>query len=90
MKSSKNSTALERLLDPLGDCLTPETARRLLTLKADRKLKARVDHLAKGSIEGTLTLEESDEYASFVSYGTFVALLKSKARQLLANSKREW
>jgi hypothetical protein len=33
-----------------------------------------------------LTLEEQAEYGRYVSYSTFVAILKSKARQLLANS----
>ena len=37
-------------------------------------------------VAAALTPEEQAEYASYVSFGTFVALLKSKARQLLANS----
>ena len=34
-------------------------------------------------------LEERDEYGNYVTYGTFVAILKSKARQVLANSQGE-
>ena len=70
---------------PLGDCLTPESARRLLKLKADRKLQARVDDLADRHSRGELAAEEIAEYGQYVSYSTFVAILKSKARQLLAN-----
>ena len=33
-----------------------------------------------------LTPDEQAEYGTYVSYGTFVAILKSKARQLLAAS----
>jgi hypothetical protein len=38
MKSAKTSPALDRLFVPLGECLTPESARRLLALKADAAL----------------------------------------------------
>jgi hypothetical protein len=89
MKSVKTAPGLDRLLGPLAECLTPETARRLLALKADRKLQARVDYLAGRCNEGRLTPEERAEYSDYVSYGTFVATLKSKARQLLAGSQGE-
>ena len=84
MKSTKTAPILERLLSSLGECLTPESARRLLALKADPALQARVDYLAEQCNEGLLTPDEQAEYRNYVSYGTFVAILKSKARQLLA------
>ena len=77
---------IERLVDPLSECLTLESAKRLLELRADPQLQASVDRLAEKSNEGTLTPQEQAEYASYVSFGTFVALLKSKARQKLAQS----
>jgi hypothetical protein len=89
MKFAKTAPVLDRLVGPLGECLTPESARRLLALKADRKLQARVDYLAGRCNEGLLTPEERGEYGNYVSYGTFIAILKSKARQLLANSQGE-
>jgi hypothetical protein len=55
----------------------------LLALRADPELQARIDQLAEKSNEGALSPEERDEYASYVSFGTFIALLKAKARQLL-------
>jgi hypothetical protein len=73
-------------VDPLSECLTPESAKRLLKLRADPQLQAMVNQLAEKCNEGTLTPQEQAEYASYVSFGTFVALLKSKARQLLAKS----
>ena len=39
MKSAKAASVLDRLAAPLGECLTPESARRLLALKAVRACK---------------------------------------------------
>lgn len=89
MKSAKNAPVLDRLVSPLGECLTPESARRLLALKADPALQACVDDLAHRHSQGLLTPEEEAEYGNYVSYSTFVAILKSKARQLLAGSPGE-
>jgi len=86
MKTVKTAPALDQLVAPLGECLTPESARRLLALKADTTLQARVDDLADRHRQGLLTVEEEAEYARYVSYSTFVAILKSSARQLLADS----
>jgi hypothetical protein len=84
MKTRNPSPSLDRLVDPLGKCLTPESARRVLKLRADRSMQALLDQLAEKNAEGTLTPEQRAEYATYVAFGTFVALLKSKARQLLA------
>ena len=88
MKSAKNARVLDRLVDPLGECLTPESARRLVALKADPALQAIVDDLASRNSDGLLTPEEKADYGSYVAYSTFVAILKSKARQLLATASR--
>jgi hypothetical protein len=89
MKSTKNPLVLDRFVAQLGECLTPESARRLLALEADSTLQALVDSLAERHSQGLLTPDEEAEYGKYVSYSTFVAILKSKARQLLANSKVE-
>jgi hypothetical protein len=89
METAKRSRALDRFVGPLADCLTPESARRLLALKADPKLQARADDLAARHRRGELTPEEQAEYGGYVHFDTFVAILKSKARQLLANSAGE-
>jgi hypothetical protein len=89
MKTVKSAHVLDQLVASLGDCLTPESARRLLAFKADSKLQARVDDLARRHSRGDLTPQEQSEYGHYISYSTFVAILKSKARQLLANSAGE-
>ena len=86
MKTPEPAPVLDQLVAPLGDCLTPESARRLVALKADPKLQARVDDLAARHSRGELSPEEQGEYGGYVYFDTFVAILKSKARQLLANS----
>jgi hypothetical protein len=89
MNSAKYAPALDQLVNPLSECLTPDSARKLLALKADPKLQALLDDLADRHAKGLLTPDEQAEYGRYVSYGTFVAILKSKARQLLANTPGE-
>ena len=89
MNSKATSPVLDRLMDPLSQCLTPESAARVLKLRADAKLQALVDSLGEKCNEGTLTAKEQAEYANYVSFGTFIALLKSKARKMRANSSCE-
>ena len=89
MKSANTTPALDRLVGPLSECLTPESARRLLALKADPKLQARVDYLAGRCNEGMLTPEERAEYESFVRFNDIVAILQAKARQLIKSQGRQ-
>ena len=89
MKTVNTAPALDRLVGPLSECLTTESARRVLALKADPELQTRVDYLADRCSQGLLTPDERAEYGDYVTFGTFVAILKSKARQLLANSQGE-
>src|SRR5262249_41349791 len=76
--SMKTGSGLDQFVAPLGDCLTPESARRLLALKANPKLQARVDDLAARHSRGLLTPEEQAEYSGYVYFDTFLAILKSK------------
>lgn len=89
MKITGADAKVHRLVGRLGDCLTAESARRVLTLKADRNLRSRINYLADRCSEGLLTAEEEAEYNSYVKFGTFVAILKSKARQVLADAQDE-
>jgi hypothetical protein len=86
MKTAKTAPVLDRLIASLSDCLTPESARRLLALKPDPELQRRVDDMATRHTEQRLSPEEEAEYGRFVSFAAFIAILKSKARQLLAAS----
>ena len=76
-------SVLDELLDPIGACLTPEVAERLVQLRAPESVRARMEELAKKSEDGALSDSEREEYEAFVSAGNFVAILQSKARRLL-------
>ncbi len=76
---------LNELLQPLGDCITPEVARRIVDLRAPSMVQQRVEHLAAKSGEGTLDELEQQAYEALVSAGNFIAILQSKARALLKN-----
>ena len=77
---------LDRLLEPLSRCFTPEAAERLVHFRVDPQLQARIDELADKCTEGDLTEEERVEYESYVRRGNVIAILQAKARQLLAAS----
>jgi hypothetical protein len=83
MIETQQTATLERLLDPVSRCLTPEVARRLVALRADTGLQKRVDTLAQKCNEGQLTPEERDEYETYVHASRFIAVLQAKARKLL-------
>lgn len=76
-------SVLDELLDPIGACLTPEVAERLVQLRAPESVQTRMEELAKKSEDGALSDSEREEYEAFVSAGNFVAILQSKARRLL-------
>jgi uncharacterized protein YnzC (UPF0291/DUF896 family) len=77
------SSVIDRLMDPVGQCLTPEVAERIASLRADEKLQARVDELADKANAGTLTDDERSQNEQYVSFSQFVTLLQIKARNLV-------
>ena len=85
MKTSVNP--LECLLELLSACLTDESAHRLVSLKPDRDVQARIDEFAQKCSGGTLTSDEREEYGRYITFGTFVSTRKAKARLVLAQSR---
>ena len=81
------SAILNDLLAPVGDCLTPETAKQLVRLRASDAVQVHIQQLAAKSNEGTLTEAERAEYETLISTGTFIAILQSKARKILNENK---
>lgn len=85
MMTRRNEAAvLERLLEPVSQSLNIEAARKLIRLKADAKTQARVDELARKCNEGDLTRAERATYERYVAAGNIIAILKAKARLVLA------
>ncbi len=79
-----NETILDRVIDLVSECLDPESARKLVELRADAATQQRVDELADKNTEGLLTPEEKAEYEAYVRASTFIAILQAKARARLA------
>jgi len=62
MEQSSTITALDRMLDPLSDCLNREAAERIVALRIDHAIQARIEELADRSNGGLLTAAERAEY----------------------------
>lgn len=75
----------DRILDPVAQCLTPEVARRILAIQIDPQVQARVDELAAKSSTGELSADERDEYEDLIERTDLLGILKSLARQAVAN-----
>ena len=78
------TTYLDRLLDPLTDALTPESASALLNLRAAPDVAARMEELREKANEGTLTATEEAEYKDFVEAIEVVSIVQEKARRFLS------
>ncbi len=76
-------SVIDRLIEPVGQCLTREVALRISQLRADAEIQSRVDELADKANRGVLSDDERDEYEQYVSFSQFVTLLQIKARDLL-------
>lgn len=78
----KNSGAryLERMLGSVSSSLNEAAARKLISLKTDAKVRARVRQLARKCNEGELTPDERVEYEAYVLAGDVIAILQARAR----------
>lgn len=82
------ASALDRFLDPVTACFTPQVAERIAELCLDPELTARIEVLAQKANEGTLTRAEDDEYKDYIEGGDMLAILQAKARQFLKQHGR--
>ena len=78
------TATLERMVEPVSRCLTPEVARQIVALRAEPELEQRVEELACKADNGQLTEAERDEYETYVRASKFISILQSKARALLS------
>ena len=82
--SETSGTVLDRLLDPLANCWTPDVAQRIVDQRPDAATQRWIDELASKANEGTLSPEERAEYEEYVESIDFIGILKAKARMVLA------
>ena len=74
---------LDRFLDPLADCLSPEVAVKVADLRADEEMQTRIDYLADRANEGLLTDDEREEYSGYLHAIDVITVLQAKARSQL-------
>ena len=88
MSRTLDTPVFERLLEPVSRSLNADAAKKLVGLKADAKVQARVAELARKCNEGELTPDELAEYDRCIAFADFIAILQAKARLLLAKKGR--
>jgi hypothetical protein len=86
MSQTHETSVLDRMLDPLSRCLDAESAKRVLELKIDPAVQARVDVLAERANEGLLTPEERAEYEAYVNIDDVISILKMKAERYFGSN----
>jgi hypothetical protein len=84
MKNTSNGHLLERLLQPIVGLLDEDAARKLVQMKSDPQVRARVAKLADKCNEGELTPHERSEYEAYVMAGEIIAILQAQARVRLS------
>lgn len=87
MNARPGRSALDRILDPFLDCLTPEVARRIVGIRADEETQARLDELAEKNAESTITEPEREEHELLVTAANWIALIQAKARKIVARER---
>jgi hypothetical protein len=89
MSTQQSCQVLDRLLDPVAECLTPEVARALVNLRAQPDVQARIDELAEKCNEGELNPDERAEYQAVVDAIDLISILQTKARARLVRPADE-
>lgn len=77
------TSLLDRFLDPVVDFLPADTARKIIELGIDPALQNRLDELADKANEGTLSVDEREEYERYIEELDVIAIFKLKAKAAL-------
>ncbi len=85
MPTPIDAAAFDRVTAPVLKILERDQARRIADFHSDEALQARIEELAEKANEGELTEEETAEYQGYAQANQFIAVLQTKARQLLAS-----
>jgi len=85
MNQDSTTAVLDRIFDPISECLTPDVARRLVGLRASPEVQLLLDELADKSSDGTLAADERHAYESYLRAINFIGVLQAKSRKFLAS-----
>ena len=75
---------LDRLLEPVTQCFTPEVAERLIALRPDPTIQAKIEELAEKANEGRLSDAERADYEEYIKAVDLIAVLQFRARAAIA------
>lgn len=79
---------IDRILEPVAACLTPEVAQRIIEIQLDDpSTLQRLEYLREKANEGTISPEERSEYENFVEGNDLLMLIKDQARSSLENGQ---
>ncbi len=87
MGRMKAGSVIDSVLEPFAECLTIQAAQKIVGFRADPTIQARVDELAAKSECGTLDDAERSEYHELIETFDLVAILKSRARSVIAANR---
>jgi len=71
------------MLEPVTDAMSREFAQKLIDLRVDKELQARVEELRRKANDGSISADEDAEYKDFVEAVDVISVLQAKARQVL-------
>ncbi|HEY7117951.1 MAG TPA: hypothetical protein VH475_15295 [Tepidisphaeraceae bacterium] len=80
----KQTTYLDRFIDPFADLLPREALERVVRFRFDEATQARAAELAEKANEGLLTEEERTEYAEYIEAVDLIGIVQATARSALA------
>lgn len=83
---SQQSDIMRKMLEPLTESCSPETAQLFANLQATPEMAARLEVLGDKCNEGQLTAEERTEYETYVRVGNLFGILKAEGRKALAQN----
>src|SRR5262245_65345453 len=84
-QTQHTSTAvLSDLLEPKGQIMPIDFAKKLAALRATSTVQSRIDELAEKSSEAQLTPDERNEYLAYVDAIDVISILQAKAHSVLA------
>ena len=83
MSTTTPSTPLNRVLQPISECLTRDVAERVINAPLNGDLQERLNVLAEKANDGALTAEEQYEYEQYVEGIDLLGIFKAQARLAL-------
>jgi hypothetical protein len=86
-KRTSEAAIFARLWETGDGGLTPVLARHIVKLGFSEADRERMHDLAVKNQEGRISVEELDELDSYIKVGDLLAILQSRARRLLKESR---